>query len=165
MQRASPLCSLNSLPSFPAFLPTGHALGAPFRNRAAPAAIASHSVHLPLNRLQNFRLPLPTLHSTGKFYFFFSDSILFLICYGLLHWGFVLFFVSVVWELRKRVKVVSFIGNIWRCDTYSGFLVYLCLLLGIIFFSVMACAVACDLALAGFLLNKYCRVRILRHFT
>ncbi|KAB1221456.1 Ribosome maturation factor RimM [Morella rubra] len=59
MQRASPLCSPNSLPSFPAYLPTGHALGAPFRN------LVSHSVHLPLNRLQNFRLPLPTLHSTA----------------------------------------------------------------------------------------------------
>ncbi|XP_062163262.1 uncharacterized protein LOC133870204 isoform X3 [Alnus glutinosa] len=65
MQRASPLCSSNSLLSLPTTLSTSQLLGAPFRNRTTRTAIASHSVHWPWNRLQSFRLALPTPHSTA----------------------------------------------------------------------------------------------------
>ncbi|XP_059439372.1 uncharacterized protein LOC132171970 [Corylus avellana] len=65
MQRASPLCSSNLLPSLPPTLPTRQLLGAPFRNRTTRTAIASHSVQWHWNRLQSFRLALPTPYSTA----------------------------------------------------------------------------------------------------
>ncbi|XP_041027993.1 uncharacterized protein LOC121267962 isoform X2 [Juglans microcarpa x Juglans regia] len=63
--RASPLCASNSLPSFPTTLPSRHLIGAPIRNRTPTTSTASYSFRFPLNRLQNFRLALPTLHSTA----------------------------------------------------------------------------------------------------
>ncbi|XP_062012831.1 uncharacterized protein LOC133729338 isoform X1 [Rosa rugosa] len=66
MQRASILCCSNPLLPIPTFPPTTHKLAAAsLQTRHTRLDSVSSPLRLPLNRLHNYRLALPPLHSTA----------------------------------------------------------------------------------------------------